>query len=265
MNYTFDDLVSAFQQLGLKSGDTISLKTGLRSLGEMETHGQDPLELYVEALDKVLDFDRGTVVVASTSTNLCNTNIPFSLSDTPGTMGKLTEKIRGLDGAIRSYHAFESYSAYGGNASQFMEGLSRHAYGVDTPEDRLIGSNALCVSIGLPANVTCSVVHHIEMLAAVPYRYVKEYNHPVAMTDGTVELDKFYRHPWYINSDIKKSYKRFFSELSSSGFEIHRVPLGNGEIQAYKLADIYRIGMRVLKRNIYAVLESEPAIKPWIE
>lgn len=261
--YTSEGLIAAYRALGLKPGDTVSLKTGLRSLGRFRGAREQVLDIHLNALDQVIDLDRGTVVVATSTTNLCNTTIPFSLKDTPGIAGALTEHVRTMPGAERSYHAFESYAALGARAAEMLGGLGRHAYGPDTPEARLVEADAKCVSLGLRSEVTCSIVHHMEMVAGVPYRYVREYHHPVVREGGRIRDDVFFRHPWYRTANVKKSYASFFRQLRELGFEERRVSVGASGIEAYSMRHFCHLAKRLLNKNIYAVLAFEPTRRPW--
>ena len=263
MNYSFDHLVEAYKNLGLKEGDIISLKTGLRSLGVMNEDRSRSLQLHLAAIDKAINLEKGTIVVATTSTNLCNTSTPFSLSNTEGSMGALPEFIRKHKHSVRSYHAFESYAALGFLSNELMSNTSRHSYGVETPEDRMIQSNAKCISIGLPSNITCSIIHQLEAYFNVPYRYVKEYHHLVKTASGRVVTDIFYRHPWYLSADISKSYAKFFNLLEDEGFSINRAFVGSGTIECYSMESFMALGKRVLMKDIYAILDHPPVHRPW--
>ena len=103
----------------------------------------------------------------------------------------------------------------------------------------------------------------MEMVAGVPYRYVREYRHPVVRDDGRIENDVFYRHPWYREADVKKSYPSFFRQLRELGFREDRVSVGAGGIEAYSMKRFYHLAKRLLNKNIYAVLAFEPTRKPW--
>lgn len=265
MHFVYQDLVDTLVSLGLRKGDTVTLKAGIWTLGVMDARPSEVPDLFVKAFDQVIDLDVGTLIAATTTTNLCGTETPYCPESTPGMTGMLSEKIRTTPGAIRSFHAFESYAALGVRSAEITENLSRHGYGVDTPEERLIQLNAKGVSLGLPAQQTCSTVHHAEVMASVPYRYVREYRHPVTRGGDDPELVTFYRYPWYTGSDIKKSYPRFFQLVERRGFNPCRVPLGKGFAESYQLKEFYSSALAVLRDDPYAMLEHEPTIKPWCD
>ena len=148
--YCYQDIIATYKAVGLKRGDNLVLKTDLLKLGRYEHFNkQHILRDHIRAIDEVIDFGAGTLVVATSSTNLCNTDTPFDINNTPSIVGILTEHIRQLPQTIRSYHAFESYAAIGANAEAFCTDLSRFSYGLNTPEDRLVEHNATCVCLGV--------------------------------------------------------------------------------------------------------------------
>jgi len=261
--YSFNDLVALYRHFGIKKGDIVSLKTDLTRLGMYENPDKKSiLEDHVRALDSVLDFDHGTVVVATSTTNLCNTDIPYDPIHSASMVGVLTEYIRKQAGATRSYHAFESYAALGKHADALCRNVSRYSYGLDTPEDRLVISGAKCIALGVEAKRCCSTVHHMEILSAVPYRYVKEFEHPVQLKDRIT--DRFFRHVWYLESDIEKNTDRLFAKMRASGFKMSTATIGHSYAQCYLMSDLLCHGMAALRQDPYICLAYEPRRKCWI-
>jgi aminoglycoside 3-N-acetyltransferase len=66
----------------------------------------------------------------------------------------------------------------------------------------------------------------------VPYRYTKEFIHPV-IRDGKVVEEPFYMHVWYRECDIQrdvivKIFKRYLSE-----YTVKTEKVGRGEIYSF--------------------------------
>ena len=74
------------------------------------------LRAHFNVLSDLIDFSIGTLVVPTSSTNLCNTTIPFDINKTPSERGVLSEFIRQVPSAVRSFHPFYSYAAIGRDA-----------------------------------------------------------------------------------------------------------------------------------------------------
>jgi aminoglycoside 3-N-acetyltransferase len=264
--YKFKDLVNSYRDIGITKGSIISLKTDLLLLGGYEKNKKrEILTDHLNAIDKVINLDKGTVVVQSASTSLCNTETPYNYIDTPSETGVLTEFIRGKTESIRSYHAFESYAALGRHSDEICNNVTRHSYGVDTPEYRMIEMGAKCVSLGIKPRKSCSTVHHVEAMVGVPYRYVKEYNHPVEH-NGIVKKERFYRYVWYQNCGIKRNYnKKLFRQMLQNGFYTSKVKIGSGYIYAYNMKEFYKYASDCFKEDMYIWLDKIPDKKPWLE
>ena len=218
MNYNIQDIETAYRAAGIGKGRTVLLKTDLRLLGLFDTDSFDNiLRAHFNVLSDLIDFSIGTLVVPTSSTNLCNTTIPFDINKTPSERGVLSEFIRQVPSAVRSFHPFYSYAAIGRDADQITSNVSRHAFGLETPKDRLIAADALCVSVGLPARLTCSTVHHVEMQMGVPYRYSKEYLHPV-IRNQQISDEPYYMYVYYRDCDIKRNRNtKIFQEFFDQG------------------------------------------------
>ena len=263
--YTFDQLKAAYQTLGVKKGATVIVKTDLRLLGPYDsaTTGLDILEAHYKALHDLIDFDHGTLVTTTATTSLCNTDTPFDLNTTPSQMGALTEYIRNKPFAVRSFHPFLSYTAIGKDAHKICDDVSRHGFGPETPKDRLLGMSPLFVSIGQHARLTSSVVHHAEMQMGVPYRYVREYIHPV-VRNGAIALEAFYMHVWYRACQNRHDgVQKIFNEYQMTSNPFGKVPVGRGFVYAMPLVPFYESTVQALKKDIYAFLVEPPQEKPY--
>jgi aminoglycoside 3-N-acetyltransferase len=266
MNYSYSDIKQTFEKIGVSKGMTISLKTDLRYLGPYNSNSQnDLLEAYFTILSELVDLTQGTIVVSTASTSLCNTNKIFDINNTPSEMGSLTEFIRKQPGVVRSFHPFNSYAAIGKNANYICTNNTRHCYGNNSPKERLIELDAQCLSIGLHPIETTTLIHHIEMLMGVPYRYVKEFIHPVLRNDKVV-YEPFYMHLRYLECEAvmslgEKVYPNFFE----SGYIIREESLGRGKIYLSSLNEFYSSTVNLFNKDLYSAIAVEPSIKPYLK
>lgn len=261
--YQYSELVALYRAMPIPPGATISVKTDLLKLGRFEKSGKQAiLQAHLDAIDTAFGLGRSTLVVATSTTNLCETDTPYDHSNSPSNVGVFTEYVRKQTGALRSFHAFESYTALGADPDTICADISPVSYGCESPEERLVQADAWCIVIGADPIRCCSTIHYLEQVVGVPYRYIREYDHPV-IVDGKEFTGRFYRNPWYRQSDIKKDTIRFFERMYDRGFEIHRYPLGSGVISAYAIGELYRHGVRTLHEDPYLCLAHTPTIQPW--
>jgi len=264
MHYTYRDIKQAYKKVGVKKGRIILLKTDLSLLGKFEKVCKNEiLKAHFNTLVNLIDLNQGTIVVSTSTSSLINTDKVFDPKNTPSESGILTEYIREQKGAIRSFHPFTSYAAIGKRAKTICEDVSRHAFGPETPEARMLELDVLCVSIGMHPHLTCSTVHHLEMVMGVPYRYPKEYVHPV-YRNGRIRKECFYRYPWYRQCGIKKNRcAKIFERLYKEGLKIREAHLGRGRVFSYSLQDFYKKCLKIFKEDMFVYLDEIPKIKPY--
>ena len=178
-------------------------------------------------------------------------------------MGALPEYIRKLSDSRRSFHPFASHVAIGKNADYICSNNSRHCYGNNTPKARLLELDAKCLSIGLHPNETTTLIHHIEMLMGVPYRYVKEFIHPVLRKDKVV-YEPFYMHLRYLECEAVHNLNiKVFPNFYKCGYKIQEESLGRGKIYLFSMNEFYSSTVQLFTNDLYASIKSEPSIKPY--
>ena len=265
MAYTYAELLDAYEALGVSRGKTVYVTSDLTRLRQFEDKGKKAvLEAHHRALSALVGAT-GTIVVPTGTINLCNTETVFDPHRTPSyQVGVLSEYLRQMPDAKRSFHPFVSYAAIGPNAGRIVEGVSRHAFGPETPEARMVDLDALSVSVGLYPRYSCSTLHQVEQVMAVPYRYVKEYMHPV-VRDGNVVREPFYQYVWYRDADIKRNYGKWIFQRFTEDHEIGRVEIGRGRIFSYSMREFVATACTMVREDPYIWCETPPTIRPWRE
>lgn len=261
MSYSYHDLLKAYQRLGVDKGRVVHVAASLPYLREFEKPGASVLDAHYNALRSLLGKE-GTIVVFTQSTQLCNTDVPYDLDNTPSISGVFSEYIRKKKGAYRSCHPFCSFAAIGKRAKEIVLDTTRHAYGPETPMARMIDLDTLTVSIGLPPRLGASTIHHVEQVMGVPYRYTKEFDHPVAR-DGKIVKELFYLYVWYRECNIKRNRLVKIFEKFRAQHEIKSVDVGKGQIYSYSMAEFYACAIKLLKEDIYMWLDEIQGIKPY--
>lgn len=263
MPYTYDELLEAYRRAGVTRGQVIYVVSELWRLREYA----DPAEgavtrAHFGALRELIGPE-GTLVASTGSTNICNSDTVFDLAATPSHgVGVLSEFVRLQPGAKRSFHPFVSYTAIGAQADAITRDVSRHAYGPETPEARMIEMDARLVSIGMKPNLSCSTGHHVEQMAAVPFRYVKEFTHPVRR-GGEVRREPFYMHVWYRDTGmVKDRYEELFRRLGGE-LKISSVPLGRGTVFSYSMREFYQAAIRIVALDPYVSCKTAPQNRPY--
>jgi aminoglycoside 3-N-acetyltransferase len=262
-DYTYRDIVRTYAQLGVRRGDTVLVAGNLGRLMNYEATEKAAVpRAHFAALNDLLGPD-GTIVVPTASTNLCHTDIVFDPAGTAShKMGVFSEFVRRQEGARRSFHPFVSYSAIGKHADYITSNVARQAFGPETPEARLIELGTLHLAIGLPPRLTTATNHHLEQVMGVPYRYAREFLHPVKR-NGTVQIEPFYLHVWYKGVQRDRNTKIF--ERFGARHPIPQVSLGRGIVSSYRMNDFYTTGIQMFRDDIFVWTSGQPESKPYRE
>lgn len=168
------DLMDGFRKLGIAEGDTLIIHSSLRSLGDVQGGAQAVVDVLRSSLGS-----GGTLVVPTltfggemwTHFETYDDSRPFDARSTPSRMGKVTEIVRQLPGALRSVHPSHSVAAVGPRAEYLTYDHHRdpRAFGPMSPYGRLceVGGKILMLGVDL---TTMTAFHVIEdLVEAFPF------------------------------------------------------------------------------------------------
>ena len=240
-DYTTDDLEQAYARLLAHQPRVVIVPAICAACSVLPSPAREVSRPHLHALETELQKWGGTIVVSTATLSFCNTEKVFDPASAPSEMGVLSEFVRQQPDTHRSLHPFVSYAARGPLAERICAGVARHAFGPGTPEDRMIELDTCCLSIGAHPRLTCSTIHHVERMSGVPYRYVKEFLHPVRLGE-TVSREPFYLYVWYRDLAVKRDRNRkLFAALAGKGFEMASATVGRGHIYAYPMRTFYEL------------------------
>jgi len=262
-SYTRDEIVEAYRACGVAPGATVVVHSDLAHLGGFSEKGKDAvLDAHYSALMELLGPD-GTMAVHTGDQTLCNSDRIFDLDTSPGYhMGIFAEYVRQKPERHRSFQPFINYSAVGKDARALTENVSRHVWGPETPKARLIDADAICISVGQHPRLTCSTIHHAEMMMGVPYRYTKEFTQNV-MRGGEVRKEHFYSFVCYMACEIDRNKNRKIFGAFEENHDVKEAPLGRGMVYGYRVREFYKSATKSLAANIYEWLNTPPETRPY--
>lgn len=260
--YDYDTLLNTYKAIGLKKNDTIYITGNLSFLGFFKPINKT-LETHYKAIKKIIGAN-GTIAFPTFSYSLINSKKIFSKKDTPSETGVLTEYLRKKKGSIRQLHPYSSVTSLGKKAKFICNNNSKHAYGYDSPFQKLYELKAKYVSIGIKPNLVCSLSHHIETILNVPYRFTKEFEHRVKLKNGKIVKDKFYLFVLYnyLRKIPRNKNKNIFSNFSKKN-KISKHKCGKGYIYSYSIKNFQDLTVSLMKKNIYSWMSFEPKKKIW--
>ena len=192
--------------------------------------------------------------------NLCNTNQPFDLYKTPSyQMGPLAEFLRLQKNSVRSIHPFWSISGVGKN-SKVLKKVSNHSYAVGSPWSKMLDLDTTQLNLGVHPARAVTLIHHIETICGVPYRFNKKFKCKIIQNNKIFE-DDYFMSVFYKNEEIKKKIKlneHFFSEMKKLKLlHYYKSPFGL-EMWSFKMRDFFKVAIKYFVNDIYNYLEFKP-------
>lgn len=262
-DYNFKDLLSAYAELGVEPGGLVYVASDLGQLMRYREPGREALlDAHLRALRQRLG-SAGTIFVPTASLNLCNSGIAFDVHRTPSVdMGIFSEYVRTRNNAVRSFHPFWSVAGIGPAAAEMLGAVARHAYGWGSVFQRFVACDVLAVNIGRAPRFAIPVIHHIETVVGVPYRYTKEFIHPV-WRGGSVTEEPFYLSVLYPECDIARDGNRKIMDHFADGGGLRETKIGRGKAWSFSHRRFFEMTTRLFEGNIYSWLEHVPTRRPY--
>ena len=120
------ELTEDLKKIGLSQGETCYVAGNISVLARTRIKKNVLLPTFLDSLKGVIG-PLGSIFSPSASMNLCNTDIPYDIANTPShEMGAFAEHIRLAPESIRSFHPFWSIAGIGKNAGM-LKNISRHS------------------------------------------------------------------------------------------------------------------------------------------
>ena len=256
------NLIQKLKKLKINKTKNIFITSNLSILGKLNINKDKLLKIILECLIKTMGKNY-SIFAPSSTMNLCNTNKIFDVDKTESyKMGPLSEFLRCNKKSVRSLHPFWSVICVGKN-SKLLKKVSAHAYGVGSPWSIMLNLDTIQLNLGIHPSKAISLIHHIETLVGVPYRFNKEFNQKVKMKNKIIRK-KFYMSSIYLNKNINKKKKlneHFFNKMKNLNFlnyEKHKCGL---EMWSFKMKDFYNITLEFFIKDMYTYLEKIPNMK----
>lgn len=252
-----NDIISAFQELGVEKGQSIEVHTSLSSLGFVCGGPQIVIEALMESVG-----EEGTIMMPTqTWKNLDPTvgvhweepeewwqiirdNWPAYDKDiTPtNTMGVVAEMFRKWSGTMRSDHPARSFAAWGKHAEYLVANHDiSNIFGEGSPIGKLYELDGYVMLIGTGYDKNTSI-----HLADVRAEYPGKHNcieHSAVLENGK-RVWKEYETLFVDGEDFEQIGEAFEAE-----YPVKKVTLGNGTIRFMKQRDVVDFAVKWIEGN----------------
>ena len=252
------EFLESFKKLKVNKNKNVYVTSNLTNISKIRIRKQEKLNSIFKCFIKTMG-NNYSIFVPTATMNLCNTKMLFDLKETPShEMGPFAEFIRNKN-STRSMHPFWSISGIGKNAKT-LKNISKHAYGSGSPWSKMLNLDFLQVNIGIHPSKAVTLIHHIETITGVPYRYNKLFRHKVRYKDKIYE-DDFFQSVFFnkVNSQKKKKLNEHFFEILKRNKKLNYSKHQSGlEMWSFKMNDFFKVATDLFQKNMYTYLESKP-------
>lgn len=167
-------LINEFKLLGIQPGDTVFVHSSYSSLSRTPGGVENGPQTVIDALLSIIK-ETGTLIMPTFNYDFLR-GAKWDIRNSPSQMGILTELVRQDPHAKRMFHPIYSVAAIGKLADEIESLESTDCFGETTIFKKLRDWNAKILVIGLPYSKSFTFLHHVEQLANVDYRYLKEFS-----------------------------------------------------------------------------------------
>lgn len=257
--YNLKDILKLdLKKLKIKNISNLFITSNLTQMKHLRMQKELKLKLILDSIKETMGKNY-TIFTPTSTLNLVNTKEIFDIEKTKSfKMGPLSEYIRNQN-SVRSLHPYWSISAIGKN-KQLLKNVSTHAYGHGSPWTIMLNEDFTQLNIGIHPSRAVTLIHHIETIVGVPYRFNKEFEHKIKV-GGSITNKKFYMSVFFKSIPIQKKIKlneHYFKELNKNNklnYSINRFGL---EMWSFKMKDFFNLATEMFKKDIYCYLEKKP-------
>ncbi len=244
---TKQQLVTAFKELGLDTGDVVLVHSSYKSFGGVEGGPQTVIDAILEVIGK-----EGTLVMPTFTLSFCEQYNRegkgyFDLDNTPSEMGVLTELVRKMPGARRSLHPIYSFAVCGELANELSSVKDKSSFGKESMFAKLHELNAKIVIIGLSYNQSWTFVHYIEQMEGCDYRYLKDFSGTIVVGGKKYE-DTFNMLARDLDKKVITAVDPMGEILEKRGV-VKVKKIGQSTVKLMRTKDAYSIAAIEMKKN----------------
>ena len=244
-------LIKKYKKLGLKDSQLLYINADFGNIiNDISFNKEDLLSLHYTAIKKIIGRN-GTIVVPTATLNLCGTKKVFLPNITKShQMGAFSEYVRKKKGSKRSLHPLWSVAANGKLANYLTSNIPQHAFGYNSVFHRLVNNNAYWLCIGVDPRKSISVIHHIELICGVPYRYTVPFKQKIKIGKKIISKE-FYHFALKDRNIVRDKNIKIFKNFERK-FKMRELKLEKGKLTLFPLTKFYRVTADLLSQKPYS-------------
>ena len=241
----YRDLVNGFRKIGLSTSDIVMVHSSFNSFGGVVGGPRTVIKAILDVIGNT-----GTLIMPTFTFRFCEQFNKFGVGffdveSTPSEMGVLTEIVRKMPGAKRSYNPIYSVSVVGRYCNLFSGVDDKNVFGGNSVFSELHRLDGKIMTIGLPPNRSWTFVHYIEENQNVDYRFHKTFRGFIVDNNG-FNFDGFVFR--VRNRGIVTNIEPMIRLCERDGV-IDSVKIGSSLVQIVSCKSFYDYVVRMMKQD----------------
>lgn len=250
--FSREAMAEHLRHLGVKNGMEIVVHSSLLAFGKLPEKAQTLLD----AIREVIGPDGGLAVPTFTF-NLDPTQPFIPAACPPRAMGAFPEFFWTQPGVRRTGNCIHSYAAMGSVARHMDAVLHDRSFGPGSFFDLAIKRNMYWVMLGCDINSGCTLIHHSEVEANVPYREWIKLPRRLQQDDGSVLDFEYLYYSRKPDNEFAQNFQVLEHAMVAAG-RMKCIQAPNGVSLAGDSAAIHDTAMELLRKDPYALVTSAP-------
>jgi aminoglycoside 3-N-acetyltransferase len=244
------DFLDASKKLGIRKGDKLFVHSDISVFGRLTNLNRDELLGGLIDLFKQAVGSDGLIVMPTFTYDFCKGQV-YDIEKSRSTVGILTEFFRKTPGVVRTLDPIHSAAVWGKDKEKIAK-VGKDTFGVKSIFDNFHKAKGKIVIFGAPFQ-SATVVHYIEQIYGVPYRFQKVFSGTI--TDGSKSWkDEYKFNVRYLDKPVNIDTSRLEKYLTKNKF-LKKAKVGNGSIMVIKSSDLFRESVKLLNKDIHYFLK----------
>lgn len=225
---------AALKEINIKLGDSIMIHSGLSVFGKLATLdinrvGNSIIQAFINTIGN------GTLIFPTFSYSFCN-GVDFDPHITISTVGSLTNIFWQRPDTIRSHHPIFSVAALGMNKHVFTNTPNNICFGLGSFFDLLVKKRVKVVGFGAELVKSMTLLHHLEEIAQVPYRFYKTFKGNITFrSKQSCECSYYVRR---LNIHTQINYPKLTKYLVDHSL-LKKIDLGSGWVEVVEADEVF--------------------------
>lgn len=206
----FNYINSNLAKLETSKFDILYVYSDFRELGKYKPSSLSKRD-FLRQVVQILLQNVSTVIIP---TFTYTTSGIFDVKSTPTRLGALNAHFLEESSIVRSEHPLFSFASIGAH-SKLIKNVGKSAFGIDSVFERLLSNNVAFLYMGRPVRLGNTMVHYVEQLNNVSYRYEKSFGTRVYENESFIgsNYSAFVRKRDNLENSYEFSFEKATQEL----------------------------------------------------